>query len=506
MASGPKGPARRAAGGGRAEALPFQGVRATNMLKTRRFFSISLLLVIVSVGVEGLAKSKARGSLKPRAIPAYSGLDSGVPLAVALSPDGRRVAVLAIVPPASLGAGPYPLTLQIWDADQLTLVKSREIAVPRQPPSDSSSPDRDLAPLECVVRYAGNGNTLVVSEGSARAAPEGGTSSLSASQARLHVLAADDLRELRLVDLELASDPRTLGISDLEVSPGGERIAMALSPIDFSIGFGNGASCQAFQGSEARVYDLGTGKEVWKAPFENARIGGLGWAPDGSSLALTLQTGPGQDPVAQAFCPERKVDHNVLILDSSSGRVLSGLNTGDVAGPVCLGPRHEVFTAPYHFFYAKSGDQKAKVWNAQTGAVARTVACAGRDVHDLLALSRDATLLVGYVGKEKFGYSWRTMQDLPENVDERFALWDARSGDLLRISPSFAPLAHPAGKHPAEKQDLGWLPPALRNLAERLTRAQAAPGKPQVQVAADGSKVLVAWPWHGSPLIFDIPK
>jgi len=476
------------------------------MLKTLRFLSIALLLVAVPMGVEGLAKSKARGSLKPRAIPAYSGLESGVPLAVALSPDGRRVAVLAIVPPASLGAGPYPLTLQVWDADQLTLLRSREIAVPRQPQSDSSSPDRELAPLECVVRYAGNGASLVVTEGSVRAGPEGGISSYSASQARLHVLAADDLRELRSVDLELASDPRTLGVSDLEVSPGGDRIAVALSPIDFSIGFGNGASCQAFQGSEARVYDLGTGGELWKAPFENGRIGGLGWAPDGSSLALTLQTGPGPDPVAQAFCPERKVDHNVLILDSASGHVLSGLNIGDVAGPICLGPRHEVFTAPYHFFYQKSGGEKVKIWNTQTGVLSRTIACPGRDVHDVLALSRDSSLLVGYVGKERFGYSWRTMQDLPENVDERFALWDARSGDLLRISPSFAPLTHPAGTHPAEKQDLGWLPPSLRKLAERITRVQAAPGKPQVQVAADGSKVLVSWPWRGSPLLFDTPK
>ena len=476
------------------------------MLKTLRFCSIGVLLAVVATCGEGLAKSKARGSLKPRAIPAYSGLESGLPLAVALSPDGRRVAVLAIVPPASLGPGPYPLTLQVWDADQLTLLKSREIAVPRQPQSDSSSPDRELAPLECVVRYAGNGASLVVSEGSARAEPEGGASSFSASQAHLHVLAADDLRELRSIDLELASDPRTLGVSDLEVSPSGDRIAVALAPIDFSIGFGNGASCQAFQGSEARVYDLGSGRELWKAPFDNARIGGLGWAPDGSSLALTLQTSPGQDPVAQAFCPERKVDHNVLILDSASGHALSGLSTGEVAGPICLGPRHEVFTAPYHFIYAKSVAQKATVWNAQTGAAERTIACPGRDVHDVLALSRDGSFLVGYVGKERFGFSWSNMQDLPENVDERFALWDARSGDLLGISPSFAPLTHASAKQPAQKQDLGWLPPSLRKLAERITRVQAAPGKPQVQVAADGSKVLVSWPWHGSPLLFDLPK
>ena len=467
--------------------------------------SFGLLLVVVATCGEALAKSKARGSLKPRAIPAYTGLDSGVPLAAALSPDGRRVAVLAIVPPASEGPGPYPLTLQIWDADQLTLLTSREIAVRREPRGDSSARDHELAPLGSLLRCAGNGAALVVAEGSVMAGPEGGTSSLSRPQARLHILAADDLRELRSVDLAIASDPRNLGITDMQLSPGGDRIAVALSPIDFSIGFGNGAPCQAFQGSEARVYDLGTGRELWKAPVENARIGGLGWAPDGSSLAMTLQTRPGEDPVAQAFCPERKVDHNVLILDSASGRVLSGFDTGDVAGPVCLGPRHEVYTAPYHFFYQKSSDEKAKVWNAHTGAVERTIACPGRDVHDVLALSHDGSFLVGYVGKEKFGYAWRTMQDLPQNVDERFAIWDARSGDLLHTSPSFAPLTHSAGTQSGSKLDLGWLPPALRKLSDRIMRGEAAPDKPQVQVAADGSKVLISWPWHGSPLIFDVP-
>jgi len=475
------------------------------MSKTLRFVSLGSLLVVVATCAGSLAKSKARGSWKPRAIPAYTGLDSGVPLAAALSPDGRRVAVLAIVPPSSQGAGPYPLTLQIWDADQLTLLTSREVAVPRQPQGESSSADRELAPLGCVVRYAGNGGALVVSEGGAQVGPEAGTSSLSRSQARLHVLAADDLRELRSVDLELAPDPRTLGITDIQVSPGGDRIAVALSPIDFSVGFGNGAPCQAFQGGEARAYDSASGRELWKAPFENGRIGGLGWAPDRSSLALTLQTGPGEDPVAQAFCPERKVDHNVLILDSASGQVLSGLDTRDVAGPVCLGPRHEVFTAPYHFFYAQTSGEKAKVWNAQTGAVVRTIACSGRDVHDALVLSGDGKVLVGYVGKEKFGYSWRTMQDLPENVDEKFAVWDARSGDLLHISPSFVPLTHSAGGQSGSKLDLGWLPPALRKLSDRLTRVQEAPGKPQLQVSADGSKILVSWPWHGSPLIFEVP-
>lgn len=464
------------------------------------------LSFVMSTCTEGLPRSRARDAPKPRAIPAYGWLGRGVALAAALAPGGRRVAVLAILPPASQGAGPYPLTLQVWDAGELKLLASREIAVPRHPGIDSSSPDRDLAPLGCLVRYAGDGVSLVVSEGRARVGPEGGSSSLSASEARLHVIAADDLRELRSMDLELASDPRVYGLTDIQVSQGGDRIAVALSPIDFSIGFGNGASCQAFQGSEARVYDLGTGREMWKAPFENARIGGLGWAPDGLSLALTLQSGPGEDAVSQAFCPARKVDHNLLILQSASGRVLEGLSTGDLAGPVCFGPRQEVFTAPFHFFYSKSSNEKVKVWNAQTGALERTISCPGRDVHDLLALSRDARVLLGYVGKERFDFSWHAMQEMPENVDQRFAIWDARSGALTQISPNLGLFSRPPGMRPELKQDNGWLPPAVRKLSDRVLRAQGAPGKPQLQLASDGSTVLVSWPWYGVPLLFDMPR
>jgi len=474
------------------------------MVKTLRTLASVLFSFMALTCTVGLPRSPARDALKPRAIPAYGGLDSGIAVTAALAPDGRRVAVLAILPPASQGAGPYPLTLQIWDAVELKLLTSRAIAVPRHTQVDSSSPGHDLAPLGCLVRYAGDGGSLVVSEGSARVGPDGETSTLSVPEARLHILSGDDLRELRTIDLELASDPRVYGLVDIQISPVGDRVAVALSPIDFSIGFGNGAPCQAFQGSEARVYDLGTGRELWKEPFENARIGGLGWAPDGLSLALTLQSGPGEDPVFQAFCPVRKVDHNLLVLESASGRVLSGLSTGDLAGPVCLGPRYEIFTAPFHFFYQKSSDEKVKVWNAQTGALERTIACPGRDVHDLLALSRDGSVLVGYVGKEKFDYSWRAMQEMPENLDQRFAIWDARSGTLIRISPSFAALTRPPGKHPGQKEDNGRLAPAIHKLSDRVVRSPKAPDKPQLQMASDGSRVLTSWPWFGTPLLFDV--
>jgi WD40 repeat protein len=355
------------------------------------------------------------------------------------------------------------------------------------------------------VRYAGNGASLVISEGSARQRSGGGISELSAVDARLHVLAADDMRELRSIDLGLSSDPRVYGPADIQVSPAGDRLAVALSPIDLVIGFGGGASCKAFEGSEVRVYDLGTGRALWQVPFENARIGGLEWSPDGLSLALTLQSGQGGDRWARTSCLERTVDKNLLILETGSGRVLSGINTGDLAGPVCFGPNNEVFTAPFHFIYRNSKDQKVKVWNAQTGQLERTIGYPGRDVHNLLALSRDGRVLVGYVGKERLGFSWHALEEMEENLDQKFAIWDARSGALIGTSPSLAPLTRSPGRRIELRAEDGWRPPAIRKLSGRIVRLQADPGHLRLQVAAEGSEVLAYWAVNGPPLLFDVP-
>jgi len=437
--------------------------------------------------------------MNPRAIPAYGWPSSGLPLAAALAPDGRRVAVLAILPPASLGAGPYPLALQLWDADELKLLATREISIP---PRKSSSADRDIAPLGCFVRYAQNGTYLVVSEGGARERSDSENSFVSESDARVHILAAADLREIRSIDLELSPDPTVYEPVDIQVS--GDRIAVALSPIDLMMSLGAGATCKAFQGSEARVYDLGSGRMLWKAPFETARIGGMGWASDGSRLALTLQSAQEADTSTQgAFCPEPRIGNNLLILDAASGGALRGISTGDIAGPVAVGSLNEVFTAPFHFFYGNTSGEKVKVWSLQTGALERTIAYPGRDVHDFLALSRDGSVLVGYIGKEKSGYSWHAMADQAQNVDERFAIWDARAGKLLHTSPNLVPLTHP-GKHATPKEEGNWLPPPFRQLSDLVMHMQGNPEKPQLQLAADGSRVLVYWRWRGAPLLFDL--
>jgi len=279
---------------------------------------------------------------------------------------------------------------------------------------------------------------------------------------------------------------------------------VALSPIDLLMSLGAGATCKAFLASEVRVYDLRSGENLWKVSYDRARIGSVAWAPDGSQLALTLQSANESDTASRgAFCPEPRVGNNLLIFEAATGRALRGISTGDLAGPVCFGMHDEVFTAPFHFFYVNSSGEKVKVWNVQTGALARTIGYPGRDVHDLLALARDGSVLAGYVGKEKFGFSSRTQEEAAQNVDEKFALWNARTGTLIRTSPSLSPITRPS-RHTNLKAPSAWLPLPFRQLSDLVMHSQGNPDKPQLQLSPDGSRALVSWQWRGAPLIFDV--
>jgi WD40 repeat protein len=205
----------------------------------------------------------------------------------------------------------------------------------------------------------------------------------------------------------------------------------------------------------------------------------VAWSPDGLRLALTLPSGPGGERMFRTFCPKRDTD-NLLILESGSGRVLVRIKTGDIAGPVCFGPHEEVFTAPLHFYFRGSKGEQVKVWNAQTGALERTIGFPGRDVHNVLALSPDGRVLVGYVGKEKFGYSWRAMEDVFETLDQRFAVWDAATGGLVAISQDVSPLSG-----------------TLRSYASKL----------RLHLTADGGSLLADWDATPSHLLlFDLPE
>ena len=63
-----------------------------------------------------------------------------------------------------------------------------------------------------------------------------------------------------------------------------------------------------------------------------------------------------------------------------------------------------------------------KVWNAQTAELKRKIGYPGRDVHDLLGLSQDGRVIVGYIGKEGAKWHW-DFESEPDLLDEKFAVW-----------------------------------------------------------------------------------
>jgi WD40 repeat protein len=357
------------------------------------------------------------------------------------------------------------------------VLASRDLGVVGGPVGGGAPGEHDFAPLRCFLNYAPDGSFLVVTDVSARLR-SGVIFSLDDARAELRFIAADDLREFRRIDLDLSGYSQAYGPVQIQLSPAGDRLALALSPLGGGSELVLPGDCQEFRGTEVRVYEVKTARLVWTATFSGARGEGVAWSPDGLKLALTLPSTRG-DRWFSTRCPQHEAD-NLLILESSSGRVLTSISTGDLPGPVCFGPHDEVFTAPIHFYVRGGKDEQVRVWNAQTGMLARTIGLRGRAVHNQLALSRDGKVLVGYVGKEKFGFS--LLEDVQEILDQRFAVWDAATGGLIALSQDFIPRL--SGRRGSGFQGLDL----------------------RMHLAADGRSLLAEWDWAPAPLLlFELP-
>jgi len=451
------------------------------MLRHYRAVLAPLVAALASAAAGGLPPSDVTSSLAFRAIAAYESLAPRPPArssihTAAISPDGRRVAVVVTLPPAADAPQPYPLVLQVWDSVTLKMLASRDLGVAGGPVGSGAPGEHDFTPLQCFLNYAPDGSFLVVTAVSARLR-SGVIFSLHDARAELRFIAADDLREFRRIDLDLSRYSQAYGPAQIQLSPAGDRLALPLSLLRAGSELMLGG-CEAFQGTEVRVYEVKTGRLVWTATFSGGRGEGVAWSPDGLKLALTLPSTRG-DKWFSTRCPQRRAD-NLLILESGSGRVLTSISTGDLPGPVCFGPHDEVFTAPIHFYVRSRKGEQAKVWNAQTGALERTIGLRGRDVHNILAFSRDGGVLVGYVGKEKLGFS--LLEDVQEILDQRFAVWDAATGGLIALSQDFIPRL-------SGRRGNGFQGLTLR-----------------IDLSADGRSLLADWGGAPAPLLlFDLP-
>ena len=286
-------------------------------------------------------------------------------------------------------------------------------------------------------------------------------------QVHIFELESTPPREVRTIDLGLSKERPSLQPVDMEWSPRGGRIAVI-------------SSFKIFHEGIVRVYEVATGRLKWERHCDLVEMGGEAWSPDGRMLAVTLISG---DPHNPAYPPW--ASGNLVILDGESGTVLLQIDTGDLAGPVCMGPENTVVTAPLHLQprgHDRWHREVAKVWDARTGSLVRRIVSPGRDIHDRLELSADGRVLLGYVGKEKSGFVWHYLEDANRVMDRVFQLFDYKTGRVIATSPNLAPE--------------GFCGQGVWQLDPRV---------PAFRLGPQGRRVLVYWSNSGcAPSVFEV--
>jgi hypothetical protein len=406
-------------------------------------------LVIVALVWAAAAPAGARAqSLKGWRLREYTvdlprSVGSAADSAADIAPDSARLALYSPGPAGDrVGSGApdsWPMDVSFYDYHQGVLAGKAEGAQVRRVFSSGVH-----FFWRNLVRYGPEGRHLSV---------------YGAGVVHLFAVTDGHARELRAIDLGLSEARPTFQPVDMQWSPDSHRIAVLLS---FRI----------YHQGVVRVYDASLSRLQWERPFDRVEMAHGSWSPDGARLAVTLLSG-----APNTAYPERDIT-NLLVLDANSGTILRAIKTGDQAGPVCFAPHNAVLTAPLHSHpegHDRWHHEKVKVWDATTGRLIRQIASPGRDVHDALELSADGKVLLGYVGKEKSGFSFRALEYDEKVLDRRFQLFDYGTGAVLGTSPDL-------GKGCSVR----WFAPSFR-------------------LGQDGRSVLVYWPSLAcAPSVFEV--
>jgi len=314
-------------------------------------------------------------------------------------------------------------------------------------------------PVETFLRYSADGRRLLAYDG--------------AGIVHVFGLENPEPHEIRIITLGLSPERPNFQPVDMEWSPDSGRVAVLFSFRNFHEGV-------------VRVYDAGTGERRWERSVNRVEMGREAWSPDGRKLAVTLLSGQGYNSTSVSYEIPARDMFNLVILDSTSGRLLQRIMTKDLAGPVCFGPDNSVLTAPLHAGPTNRNlfaPERVKVWDATSGKLVRKIASPGRDIHNQLAVSRNGKVLLGYVGKEKVGFVLHDLEVEAMVLDRRFQLFDYESGEVIATSPDLTKAGEGADQMPS-----------------RLD-----PVTPSLRLSPDGRRVLVYWPSRAyGPSVFEL--
>jgi hypothetical protein len=335
--------------------------------------------------------------------------------AAEISPDEKLVAVqVTRSEPGNGGSGTRFVELaQLWDfrADRMlaeTVLEEVFSAKPRLRPAMR-------APR--TVRFSADGELVVIY-----------------LDHRLHVLKADDLREVRSIPMNgppaMTPSESSIGmpwLTNLEISPRAHQVALVWA-------------------TELEVYDLDSGRRLNQWGTKELHLGvhnpsGLAWESDGQHLAVAVPN------TFACSSPDNTPD--VFVVDAASGKVTLSFSTGLTVGAIAITPDSRLWAVDDNCLGAfKNHHPKMKVFDLNKGKPVKQISGRDSGIRYAVATSRDGGRVVAYTGRMRVSFDWLDMTAWGVPVDQTFSVWNGHDYQPVATSQDLGPVKDWVGRVP----------------------------------------------------------
>ncbi len=359
-------------------------------------------------------------------------------LGAALSPDGQQVAAAYFARVSSTYPAGYGLSVRIWNVGVQEAVVSKELD-PSDAPNHahgSCYPSPNTRCWNGFVQYCNNGSGILLAD------PHG----------VLYYLNPQTLEVLQAMATNIGLDIDSQRIS----------CAANSSRAVFAVYGGR------YRNGLVRVYDLSSGTilqewDMTKGPFP---FGDVAISPSGNEIAVSHVPTNFTGVAAKAV-------QNLELFDVNTGKAILQVKTGHLPGRISFVGEGRVASGDTTVTQPFYGLPRIKLWDASDGKLIREFGDPKVGARRFVGASGDGNVIVGYIPKETFrtaafGYAWNN------TLQQRFRLWDSRTGQTIATSPPFLP----------------------------ILRIDPLGIDPSLEASANGRAVLVFWksPWKTQPI------
>jgi WD40 repeat protein len=232
--------------------------------------------------------------------------------------------------------------------------------------------------------------------------------------ARIHILLVPSLESVRTFQLKV---PPKSSVSSIRLSPDNQLIAVL--------------TVEAPSGGQLAVYDLSTGEEGYTWNFTDAYLESIRWFPDGRRLVVATVTTSGKANSRDTG----KYGAELQVCDLTSQEV-TPIHIGYPVGDLAFADNTHVFVAGSY------PDEKVslRLIDMQTGRIVREYPKSDSGVRYYVSSSPESDRVLAYIGKEKMKFDWIGLESTTKVIDQRFRIWNFKSGDVIATSPALKPL------------------------------------------------------------------